>query len=92
MLASSCRILVFLARVCAGFGKLRKLIMALSTTGKFWKGEVFHISHGKVLDFSVRNILKYPKMCFLNLFGGAEPQGCIPVARGAPVHISVQES
>ena len=27
-----------------------------------------------------------------NLYGGAEPQGCIPVARGTSVHISVQES
>ena len=27
-----------------------------------------------------------------NLFSGAEPQGCIPVARGTPVHISAQES
>ena len=27
-----------------------------------------------------------------NLFGGTEPQGCIPVARGTPVHISAQES
>ena len=27
-----------------------------------------------------------------NLFGGAEPQGCIPMARGTFVHISAQES
>ena len=27
-----------------------------------------------------------------NPFGGVEPEGCIPVARGAPVHISTQES
>ena len=29
---------------------------------------------------------------FFNLFGGGEPQGCIPVDRGTPVHISAQES
>ena len=27
-----------------------------------------------------------------NLFGGAEPQGCMLLARGTPVHTSVQES
>ena len=27
-----------------------------------------------------------------NLFGGMESQGCIPVAHGAPVHISAQDS
>ena len=27
-----------------------------------------------------------------NIFGGVESQGCIPVVRGTPVHVSAQES
>ena len=27
-----------------------------------------------------------------NVFGGVESQGCIPVVRGTPVHVSAQES
>lgn len=32
------------------------------------------------------------KAVVFNLFGGAEPQGCIPVALGTPAQISAQES
>ena len=32
------------------------------------------------------------KPVFFNRFGGAKLQGCIPVARGTPVHASAQKS
>ena len=31
------------------------------------------------------------KAVVLNIFGRAESQGCIPVAQGAPVHLSAHE-
>ena len=33
----------------------------------------------------------YTAVCF-NVLGGAEPQGCIQVDRGTPVHMSANES